>query len=107
MTARQHIKVGDIVQTNDGTGPYYIAEIHGPSTRPHFLGEINGIDTPSEPHFYFRCGWAGAIAEGHIYEENYFLNGYRLDGTNVWSDDRLTVIGQQAGVQLDLLAVQT
>lgn len=98
------IQVGDIVKTNYGTGPYYIAEIFGPSTEPHFLGHINGIDIESDPHFGFRCGWAGSRADGHKYEENYWLNGYRMDGTNVWSDDRLTVIGQQAGVQLDLLA---
>ena len=86
------IQVGDIVETNDGTGPYYIAEIH--------CDEAEG-----EPLLYFRCGWAGSRADGHKYEENYYLNGYRPDGRHAFSDRRLTVIGQRAGVQLDLLAV--
>lgn len=98
----QSIKVGDIVSTSYGTGPFYIAEIFGPSTRPHFLAQINGIDCDSDPHFYFRCGWAGPMVGDHRYEEDYYLNGYRLDGTSVWNDDTLTVIGHKSGVQLGL-----
>ena len=96
------IQVGDIVETNYGTGPFYIAEIHGPSTEPHYLAKINGIDIDSEPHFCFRCGWAGARAKGYKYEENYYLNGYRMDGSNVWGSDRLTVIGHKKNQQLCL-----
>lgn len=97
------ICAGDIVITNYDTGPYVIAEIFGPSTAPHYLDHINGIDRDSEPHYSFRCGWAGPRADGHNYSDNYWLNGYRLDGSSVWGDDRLTVTGHKPGVQLDLL----
>jgi len=104
---QKNICVGDIVATSYGTGPYYIAEIHGPCTSPHFLDQINGVDRDSEPHYYFRCGWAGSMAEGHNYQEDYHLNGYRLDGSSVWSNDHLVVVGHKSGIQLDLLAEAT
>lgn len=98
------ICVGDIVLTNYDTGPYVIVEIFGPRTAPHYLDQINGVDSDSEPHYSFRCGWAGPRAEGQHYSDDYWLNGYRLDGSSIWDGDRLTVTGHKTGVQLDLLA---
>ena len=98
------IQVGDIVTTSYDTGPYVIVEIIGPSTAAHYIDQINGIDRNSEPHYGLRCGWAGPRCADHRYADNYWLNGYRLDGTSVWDDDRLTITGHQAGTQLDLLA---
>jgi hypothetical protein len=97
------IQTGDIVVTNYDTGPYVIVEILGPFTEPHYLDQINGVDRDSEPHYSLRCGWAGPRAEGHCYKDDYWLNGFRLDGTSVWDDDRLTIVGYQPGVQLGLL----
>ena len=88
----------NIVKTNYDTGPYVITEVIGPSTEPSFVCQINGDETPSEPHFHIKCRHVRNPDGG-----DYWLNGYRLDGTSVWSDDRLELVGEAPG-QLELLA---
>lgn len=90
------VAVGNIVSTNYDTGPYVITRITGPHTTPSALDEINGNDTPSEPHYNMTC----EIVE-HPQRGEYYLNGYRLDGTNVWSQDRLILQGHTTG-QMEL-----
>lgn len=95
-----HLQVGDVVVTNYGTGPFLVTEIHGPCACPEYLRHINGDDTPSEPHFHLVCSRDNGTGTA-------WLNGYRLDGSCVWSDDRLTVIGSRGSrrpraVQMDL-----
>lgn len=90
----------NVVRTNYGTGPYIIETVDGPCTCAEYLRHIDGDDSPSEPHFHLTCRLApGAIGGGG----NYWLNGYRLDGTSVWSNDRLELVGAAAG-QLGLFA---
>ncbi|MCX7660866.1 MAG: hypothetical protein N2040_09995, partial [Caldimonas manganoxidans] len=63
-------------------------------------------DSPSEPHYHLTChsDRTNAGRPGLVW-----LNGYRLDGTNVWSGDRLEVLGSRGSIarprrQLDLFA---
>ena len=81
--------IGEIVRTSYNTGPYRIVRATGPHTSPSYLDSINGIDRPSEPHFCLVCVWAGPVFErgARKSKEEYYLNGYRLDGTSVWGDD--------------------
>lgn len=99
--------VGALVRTSCDTGPYRITELHGPCTCAHILTQINRMwekELPaSEPHFHLTCIWEGAKFPGsnHRYDNSY-LNGYREDGTNVWSDDVLFFEGMAQGVTGDL-----
>lgn len=100
QAVRMRLQVGDVVITNYGTGPFLVTEIHGPCACPEYLRHINGDDTPSEPHFHLVCSRDNGTGTA-------WLNGYRLDGSCVWSDDRLTVIGSRGSrrpraVQMDL-----
>lgn len=82
----------NIVTTNYGTGPYVITEVYGPCECPEYLRHLDGDDSPSEPHYHLTCRHAELPGQG-----DYWLNGYRLDGTNVWCDDRLSLIGEAPG----------
>tara|TARA_A100000171_G_C2126683_1_gene143967 strand:- start:1681 stop:1866 length:186 start_codon:yes stop_codon:yes gene_type:complete len=59
---------------------------------------LDGDYSPSEPHYHLTCGIAEQPQQGERW-----LNGYRLDGTSVWNNDRLILTGQAPG-QLDLLS---
>lgn len=68
------------------TRPYRLIDVDGPCTCPEYIRHIDGDDTPSEHHYHATCvgvGWGRG---------EYYLAGYRLDGTNVWTDDRLTLV---------------
>lgn len=99
--------IGEIVRTSYKTGPYRIIRASGPYTDPSFVDSINGIDRPSEPHFSLVCVWAGPVVErgARKSKEEYYLNGYRLDGTSVWGDDFLIFESIAAGVNLQLFGV--
>ena len=84
---------GAVIRTSYGTGPYTIVDIDGPCDCPEYLRSLDGDNTPSEPHYHLTC-------KGIDDPGLYWLNGYRLDGTSVWSDDRILV--EQAGAQLEL-----
>lgn len=92
----QVLRIGDVVRTSYDTGPYLITEIEGPCTCADFLRHLNGDESPSEPHYHLTCEIAGEPRKG-----SYWLNGYRLDGTSVWSCDRVTQVGA-ASKQLEL-----
>lgn len=83
------MKIGDIVSTNYGTGPYKIIMIDGPSTEPSYSDEINRKrPRKSEPHYNLTV--QDVDARGNVVRKAYsYLNGYRMDGTNVWDSDRL------------------
>lgn len=83
-TAPAIVEVGAWVGTNYGTGPYLVTSITGPCDCPKYLEQINlGDAAPkSEPHYHLICR-----AEGD--KKDSYLNGYRLDGTSVWGEDRL------------------
>lgn len=96
-----NLQLGAIVRTTYGTGPYRIADIHGPCSCSSYLDSINMSNPPaSEPHFHLVCEWAGHVS-GHKHGK-YYLNGYRHDGSNVWNDDRLIFEGIAGGTQFDL-----
>ena len=94
--------IGEVVRTSYGTGPYRVVRATGPNTSPSFLDSINGIDRPSEPHFNLVCHDINSLP-GRKSRESY-LNGYRLDGTSVWSDDFLIFESVTVGVNLRLFA---
>lgn len=78
------LAVGITVRTNYDTGPYVVRRITGPCRCPSYVARINGDETPSEPHYHIAASQAPFTKFAP-----FFLNGYREDGTNVWSDDRL------------------
>lgn len=91
----------DLVCTSYGTGPYVIEHMHGPCTCVSFLDMLNyrgsGPLPTSEPHYHLTCSCPGISG-------TYYLNGYRRDGSNVWSLDRVFRIGRAKG-QLGLFDV--
>lgn len=75
---------GLIVRTSYNTGPYVITKVHGPMTSPKFVDTLNGITTPSKPHFCLTVRPVGAKSSS-----DYYLNGYDENGNSVWNSDRL------------------
>jgi hypothetical protein len=92
----QVLRIGDVVRTSYGTGPYLITEIEGPCTCAAYLRHLDGDESPSEPHYHLTCEMVDEPRKG-----SYWLNGYRLDGTSVWSGDRVEKVGA-ASKQLEL-----
>lgn len=76
------VSVGHIVETSYGTGPYLITAVSGPCRCPEYVRSLSGDVAPSEPHYHITC-------EGH--NGTAWLNGYLLDGNNVWCADRLLI----------------
>lgn len=74
------VTVGHYVSTCYGTGPFLITDVHGPCDCTEYIAHLDGDSTPSEAHFHIT-------AEGKTGTS--WLNGYRIDGTNVWRDDML------------------
>lgn len=72
------LTVGQWVKTSYGTGPYRITKVYGPC---RCVDEwADGDAYRSEPHYHLLCRKEGD-------REDYYLNGYRPDGSSVWSDD--------------------
>lgn len=95
------IKVGDIICTNYGTGPYEVIDVKGPFTTPSFLDQLNLREKApmSPPHFSYTCKRVGSKKR-----EKYYLNGY--DGgthKNVWCDDRIITQAEELLPMLTLL----
>lgn len=92
------IQIGSSVRTSYGTGPFTVTEIHGPCTCPEYVRGLSGDRTPSEQHYHLTClDERGKQA---------WLNGYRADGSNVWSKDTLEVLGVAPGQNLDLFPLR-
>ena len=97
--------IGEIVRTSYHTGPMRIIRACGPYTDPSFIDQINSMGRPlppSEPHFCLVCEYV-LLVPGRKPGMGY-LNGYRLDGTSVWSDDYLIFESVTQGVNLQLFA---
>jgi hypothetical protein len=96
------MRKGDLVKTSHGTGPYVIKSVYGPCTCASYVDTINMCNPPaSESHFHIAC--AHPDGKGG----DYCLNGYRADGTSVWSSDRLIFDGAAEiprGQNFDLFA---
>ena len=97
----QTISLNQVVRTSYNTGPYRIVQISSECTCPSFLDNINSL-TPceSEPHFHLTVTDVEPTRRGYSY-----LNGYRKDGTSVWSDDFLIFDGLTEGHTGDLFAL--
>ena len=101
MSAVSTIKVGDIIRTNYGTGPYEVVQVTGPYYSPSYVDELKyGWENAprSLPHFSYQCRRA-YTKEKPVY----LLNGY--DGVthhSVWNSDRIIT---QEEDQLPLLII--
>lgn len=89
------LRRGNIIRTNYNTGPYVITRVTGPCRCPEHVRSLEGDRTPSEPHFHITCKVPDAPDRG-----DYWLSGYRTDGTSVWSDDRLHLVDSAAQQEL-------
>lgn len=94
------LAIGRIVSTNYNTGPYIIREVSGPCTCPEYLASLGGKAPPSEPHYHLVVEDANPPKGKR--DTRSWLNGYRPDGTSVWSKDRLTFGDVVPGTQHDL-----
>lgn len=92
------ITIGTIVKTNYGTGPYVITEISKPCRCPEYVASLSPGAPKSEKHYHFVC-YPAEIAKPRE-KDKCWLGGFRLDGTNVWDDDRLIIL---PSVQLNLI----
>jgi len=92
------VQKGNIVRTNYGTGPYLITHVSNPCTCPACMKHLDGDDSPSERHYHMTC------CDPRNTADKYWLNGYRLDGTSVWSSDRVDVVGVGRNIQMELFA---
>lgn len=90
------IAEGIVVRTNYNTGPYVIKHISGPCTCTEYVASLDGSKKPSEPHYHLTVRDVDKTRKGDSW-----LNGYRLDGTNVWSKDQL-IFKDEPGNQFDL-----
>ena len=85
---KRHLEVGDVVETNYGTGPYAILQIIRGCTCPEYLAKLEfGDEAPlSPPHLHL-------VVRGltdHHKGKRFYLNGYDEDTLrSVWGDDRL------------------
>lgn len=78
-----NLTLGRVVRTSYGTGPFKISRIFGPCTCLGYVGTINGDEGESDQHYHMTA------EKPDRPREPYALNGYRDDGTNVWSRDQL------------------
>lgn len=92
------LQLGEIVRTSYNTGPFRIVEISEICTCAEYVRELDGDDSPSEPHYHLTC-------VGVNNKKTYWLNGHRADGTSVWDDDYLIFEGVEANRNLDLFSV--
>lgn len=93
------VAVGDLlrpgarIRTSYGTGPYIVEHVSGPCRCASYLDTINGVKglaALSDKHFHVVMRHAHhAEATGRQRGVKCYLNGYRPDGTSVWSDDRI------------------
>lgn len=91
--AESPVAVDAIVVTNYDTGPFRVLGVSGPCDCPRYIDEINlGMAKAprSEAHYHLTCECVESGREA-------WLNGYRLDGTPVWGNDRLTRTGTGKG----------
>jgi hypothetical protein len=79
--------IGAIVRTSYGTGPYVIRHVSGPEVGERKIGQFNMM-----LHGY-GCG----VGE-------YFLNGYRQDGTHCRTKDFLIFEGFEPNCNADLFS---
>lgn len=94
---------GRIVSTSYGTGPYKITDVQGPCTCPSYSDSINGKGKPPKataPHFHITVEDMDPPKGKR--DTRGWLNGFRSDGTCVWSDDRLIFGDLVSGAQHDL-----
>jgi hypothetical protein len=90
------LQAGSVIATSYNTGPYRVEKMDGPCTCSPW-GESKAGE--SEAHYHLELRKVDDRKAGL-----FGLNGYRLDGTNVWSRDRLSFHGIDHGVTVDLFA---
>lgn len=94
------LAIGRIVSTSYNTGPFVIREVSGPCTCPEYLASLGRNAPPSEPHYHLVVDDANPPKGKRDIRS--WLNGYRPDGTSVWSKDRLIFGDLAPGTQQDL-----
>lgn len=82
------IRVGQVVRTSYGTGPYIIRNISGERTDPSFIDSLNLQEKAprSLPHRNFEVS---PLSDPK--NKGYFLNGYDENLRSVWTDDYLVI----------------
>lgn len=84
------VKIGAVVKTNYGTGPYKITKMHGPCTCPTYVDSINMENPPpTREHYHLTCRIVGEEKRG----DDYYLGYLDLNGRSVVEDKSLAMSG--------------
>ena len=93
------LRMGDMVKTNYGTGPYRIRYIKRNCTCPDYLDDINagcGKAPPRKPHIHLTC----TNPDGN---GSFWLGGYdEVTLIHCNGRDHLTILQRDSPVQLTL-----
>ncbi len=96
----ERVYLGKLIRTSYESGPYIVVAVDAACDCPDYLDEIDGPDSnpeigypapdppASEAHVHLVCHKPDHRKKG-TKENEYYLGGYRLDGTSVWSNDRI------------------
>ena len=82
------LQIGNIVTTSYSANNYLITDISSPCTCPSTLDLISGAADCSERHFHVSLVGMDGDHEGG----NYHLNGFRQDGSSIWSDGMVFLV---------------
>jgi hypothetical protein len=91
------LSIGDVVQTNYGTGPYRVIDIERDCTCPSYLDalDVGGDEAPrSAPHMHITCVESSTpVRKRYGERELRWLSRFVETGdgriVNVWNDDEL------------------
>lgn len=97
---QNRLSIGDVVQTNYGTGPYRVIDIKRGCTCQNYLDalEFGGDEAPrSASHMHLTCVTSSTPTQKRYRgRELRWLNGFveTSDGriVSVWSDDELCIV---------------
>lgn len=82
------IRVGQVVRTSYGTGPYIIRNISGERTDPKFIDTLN-LQEKAPRSLLHRNFEVSPLSDPK--KKGYFLNGYDENLRSVWTDDYLVI----------------
>lgn len=91
------LKIGAVVATSYGSGPYRVIRMIEDCTCASVHEPLSSV---SEPHSHLTC--VPLDRRRPTKADHCWLNGYRPDGTSVWSSDQIYIGKNSVCYELDL-----